>query len=161
VLASGCGGPPGGGRQLGEALGTFHVEASETQNSCGSGALGSAGSFEFDVALSRAATELFWDGRVGGHIEPSLQFSFSADVLVVVRPPGPGGGCSMRRTDGIQGVLEDDGAGGVGAFTGQLDYAFAVDASTDCGADDLIAQGLSHLPCDMQYELRGERAPEP
>src|SRR5262245_58937422 len=60
ALLSGCSGPPGVGRQLGDDLGGFHVAATELTNGCGAGALGSRRSFDFEIELSRERTQLFW-----------------------------------------------------------------------------------------------------
>lgn len=162
LLAWGCSGPPGAGRVLGEDLGTFHVTASETTNTCGAGAFGSSERFEFDVDLSRDETELFWDGRVGGDVRGSLEFDFSARVRVdVPAARGRDPACTLTRQDRVLGVLLEDAAGSIASFEGRMLYDF--EASDACAESDLPSLGLPPLPCAMHYALSAGRirAPQP
>jgi hypothetical protein len=163
VAGLSCSGPPGAGRQLGRDLGTFHTEASTVSNTCGVGAVGSQERFEFDVELSMDAGELFWDNNVGGTIDAARAFELESEVRVALRPMGNGAGCSVVRTDTVSGTLEADAQGTLEAFTGRLGYAFSAEPSSTCSVDDLLSQGLSRLPCSLEYMLHGvrTRAPEP
>lgn len=157
-----CSGPPGAGRQLGDDLGTFTVAATEANNSCGRGALGSSPEFSFDVELSRDASELFWDGRVGGRIDASLEFVFAATVEVPSRQARPADpGCTLIRSDQITGLLEADASGTVLGFTGTLEFAFATDPASRCTAEDELRAGLPRLPCGFGYTLEAERTRAP
>jgi hypothetical protein len=162
LLAAACSGPPGAGRQLGEDLGTFHVEASEALNTCGAGSLGSQASFDFEVELSRADSELFWDGRIGGEILASLEFEFSAEISVILRPPrAPRAGCVIARQDRISGALRPDATGAIATFAGTMRYSFAQPAATDCTIEEQQSAGLTLLPCSMSYGLTGQRTRAP
>jgi hypothetical protein len=157
-----CSGPPGAGRKLGDDLGTFHVVATETQNSCGPGSLGSSETFEFDIELSRHASELFWDGQVGGTILASLDFELAAEVSVTLRAARAGnGGCAIDRADRVEGVLTEDASGDLIGFTGSLRYGFAADPSSECSLEDELDSGLSRLPCSMRYALSAARTRTP
>jgi hypothetical protein len=164
LLLVACGGPPGAGRRLGDDLGTFSVEASEVDGGCGGGALGSAPRFQFDVELSRADSELFWDARVGGTIDASLEFELATSTSVALRPArGADPGCAVLRDDFIWGVLEADAAGTVMGFTGNMRFSFKGAEGSACTLDDAAEADLQRLPCSLSYELEGSRtrAPEP
>jgi hypothetical protein len=140
------------------------VEAREILNSCGPGALGSMPSFAFDVELSRADSELFWDGRIGGRIDASLEFEFLADVGVTLRPPrATTPGCTIQRDDRVTGRLRPDTEGDLAAFTGAMQYDFAPELGSACTPEEQQAAGLASLPCSMRYVLEGQRtrSPEP
>jgi hypothetical protein len=164
VLGAGaaCSAPPGSGRELGSDLGTFHVAASATENSCGKGSLGSTERFEFDVELARADSQLFWDGRVGGRVGSALDFEVRALISVPLRAAAAlDPGCTVNRSDRIQGVLGATTSGDVTDFEAELRYDFAADPAHACNVDDLLAAGLTQLPCGMQYALSAERSRSP
>jgi hypothetical protein len=164
LLVGACSGPPGAGRRLGDDLGTFSVEASEVDGGCGGGALGSAPRFRFDVELSRADFELFWDARVGGTIDESLEFELATSTSVELRPArGADPGCAVLRDDFIWGVLQTDAAGTVMGFTGNMRFSFKGAEGSACTLDDTAEADLQRLPCSLSYELEGSRtrAPEP
>jgi len=153
-----CSAAPGEGRRLGTDLGTFGVQAEETANECGPGALGSSPRWAFDVELLRADTELFWDGRVGGDLHADLSFEIATSLSIDVRPARAGAaGCTIARDDHISGVLSPDAAGELTAFTGEMRFDFATTPASTCSAEDGIAAGLPRLPCHMSYALQGER----
>jgi hypothetical protein len=161
MLAS-CSGPPGAGRQLGEDLGTFHVDAVETTNDCGPGALGSSDRFAFDVELSRASSELFWDGRVGGRVQASLDFDVLVRVTVTLRASSARSpGCAIARQDSVSGMLGADASGEIVALTGAMTYDFSPEPASACTLDDQQAAGLPRLPCGMSYTLGGRRTRAP
>lgn len=157
-----CSGPPGAGRRLGEDLGTFHVDAVETTNSCGPDALGSSPRFDFEVELSRADTELFWDGRVGGQVRSSLDFDFQTQNTFALRPPrGPDEGCAVARQDSVRGTLRANAAGEIDSFAGAMTYDFLEADPSTCTFEDQQAAGLPRLPCRLSYRLDGERTRAP
>lgn len=156
-----CTAAPGSGRQLGDDLGTFHATATSLDNTCGPNALDSPERFEFDVELSMDGIELFWDNRVGGRVRSTLEFSLSSDVEVPLRPAGREPGCTVVRTDDVTGTFAVNASGEIVSFTGVLGYAFANAAGSECTVDDLLAQGLTRLPCALDYTVRGERTRAP
>lgn len=164
LLAAACSGPPGAGRTLGEDLGTFRVVATESRNTCGPGALGSRESFDFALDLSREHTELFWNGSVRGRVDASLAFEFRAEVRIELRAPrNADPGCTLRRSDEMTGVLQDEPSAGIVGFTGAMSYALASDAAEGCTSSELAASGLTIVPCRLEYTLAAERerAPTP
>jgi hypothetical protein len=164
AMALGCSAAPGEGRTLGTDLGTFSVQAAQDLNECGPGAVGESARFAFDVELARADAELFWDGRVGGRIGPDLGFELEASVSVELRPArGEDAGCSILRQDLISGVLSNDAAGEITAFSGEMRFDFAALADSACTAEEQDEAQLPRLPCRMSYALsaRRTRAPAP
>lgn len=163
LVAAACSGPPGAGRSLGDDLGTFGVAATETENTCGPGALGSPESFDFEVDLSRAHSELFWNGTVGGRIDASLAFEVRAGVRVELRRATPADpGCVISRTDEITGVLEEQPPEGIVGFAAVMSYAFESASAEGCARGVPDEYDLPVLPCRLGYMLsaRRERAPE-
>jgi hypothetical protein len=159
-----CGATPGDARSLGDDLGTFGVQADQLRNACGENALGSTERWTFDVELTRADTELFWDGRIGGTVAASGAFEISALVSVTLRSPrGPDTGCRIARDDSISGTLVSDGAGSVSAFSGEMSFEFSAEPDSTCTLDEQDAAGLPELPCGMSYALQAvrTRAPTP
>jgi hypothetical protein len=158
LIAAACSGPPGAGRSLGDDLGTFGVVATETENTCGPGALGSSERFDFEVDLSRAHSELFWNGAVGGRIDSSLAFELRAAVRVELRPATPSDpGCVIDRTDEIAGVLEEQASQGVTGFAAVMSYAFASESAEGCTEGVPQESGLPVLPCRLDYMLAARR----
>jgi hypothetical protein len=162
AMALACSGPPGAGRTLGTDLGTFGVEATRGTSECGPGALGSTARFAFDVELSLADTELFWDGRVGGRIGPELDFEFVASSSFELRRArGADAGCTIVREDLVSGVLEADASGALTAFSGEMRFDFAASAGSACTGEEQEQAELPRLPCRMSYELTGQRTRAP
>jgi len=154
----------------GTQLGSFHVTAARTSNGCGEGALGTTGSWEFDVKLARQDGQLFWDNGVeiisGVLAADHVSFSFQSGVAVDMRTEDDVGmpPCSVGRTDAATGVLDspDDPVHG---FTGTLGYSFAPTADSQC--DDLVSplpgkmQVFAALPCAMAFDLDAVGGEEP
>jgi hypothetical protein len=162
VLPAACSGPPGAGRQRGDDLGGFRVQASELSNGCGAGALGSRARFEFEIDLSREYSEIFWGRAASGALDAALGFEFAARVSVPVSEPSAlGKGCVIGRADRIVGALEADASGEVLGFSAQMLHTFDEEPSSACSLDDRIAAGLPRLPCEMAYALSAERYREP
>jgi hypothetical protein len=157
-----CSGPPGAGRTLGDDLGTFRVVATETANTCGAGALGSRESFDFALDLSREHSELFWNGSVRGRVNASLAFEFRAEVRLELRAPrNADPGCTLRRSDEMTGVLEEEAAAGIVGFTGAMSYSVSSDTAEGCSLSELAESGLSVVPCRLDYLLEAERERAP
>src|SRR5215218_7934577 len=98
-------------RQLGTALGAFHVAATRTQNSCGEGALGTQPTWAFDVKLARDPGVIFWNNgaeMIRGDLEADLvTFHFDTGIVMNMRTEadGPRPPCSISRHDQAEGVL--------------------------------------------------------
>ncbi len=147
------------GRVPGQALGTFHVAATLQASTCGSGALGSPDSWQFDVKLSRDGSRLFWlngGAPVEGRIETDgMTFGFETAIQVeLARDAGQNGaGCVVDRLDRAAGKLESRGSE-VSAFAGTLRSAYS--AQGDCSALVGVNGGFSVLPCSLSYDIVGE-----
>lgn len=158
--------------QPGELLGTYHVTATRTQNSCGEGALGTTPSWEFDVKLARDSTTLFWNNGAqvisGAAATDGTSFQIDADVVMNMRAEGDNGPpCSVNRHDRATVLLSASGTN-VASFTGTLAYAFAPTSGSDC--TDLIQGGspnpkdvpvFAQLPCSFSYAMSASRTMAP
>ena len=147
----------------GTSLGRFHVEAAEGANSCGAGALGGSGDWEFDVGIARDEGEFFWDNgaqKIAGTLASddvtfALEATFETDMRDghVGLPP-----CSVVRSDRASGVLE--GEPEVVGFAGTLAFGFSSEG--DCS--DLVSGDepiFAALPCVMSYAMVAERTEAP
>jgi hypothetical protein len=151
----------------GTQLGTFHVTASRTENTCGEGALGTQPTWTFDVKLARDPGALYWNNGadlIRGELDAdAMTFHFTAAVETNMRagatpslPP-----CSVRRNDQAKGVLDAKDAN-AHAFTGSLSYDFAPTSGSSCA--DLVSGEmaiLAALPCRFAYKLAAEKKPVP
>jgi hypothetical protein len=157
-----CNSEGGLGRSLGDDLGTFSVQASESQSDCGAGALGSTPELQFDVELARADTELFWGGSSSGSVGVDLAFDLASGTRVELRRAGGADpGCAVARQDSISGVLLADGSGAVTGFTAAMRFAFAAEPEAACTERELGEVNLPNLPCSMTYALEGQRTRAP
>lgn len=152
------------GRALGEDLGEYSVAATLEDSTCGPGALGSTDKWQFRIRLARDETELFWNAggdAVAGTIDgDGVSFSLSSQTRVSVIPPTRGApGCTVTRQDVASGKL-DNGGENVQSFAGKLSYIFASSDESDCAEIVGVAEGLSELPCQMDYRIRGTRLGE-
>jgi hypothetical protein len=153
---------------VGGELGTFHVEATATDNDCGEGALGMTRTWAFDVELSRTARELHWDNGydvVRGSLgEDGTSFTFETSFVQDMRTeddPGWLPPCSIERSDAAAGELSSDGDD-VASFSGELAYTFAPTGGSDC-TDLYGSQGpvFLRLPCTVRYAIDAERTRAP
>jgi hypothetical protein len=158
-------------KQPGTPLGTFHVTATQTANTCGDKALGAPASWEFDVKLARAAGTLYWDNgaqQVSGSLSDGTQaFSVAGTVVEDMRAGGESGSpCSVERDDAATGALVGKDAD-ISSVSGQLSFSFHAQAGTQC--EDLVqttAQSpknvvFAALPCSMTYTFAAPRTEAP
>jgi hypothetical protein len=145
------------GRVPGTELGTFHATASLGASTCGSGALGSADTWEFDVKLSREGSRLFWlngAAPVEGNIAADGRtFGFETSVMVEVAPAqGRQPGCTVERADSAAGTLAvaDDRVDG---FDGKIEYAYSAANDSDCTGLIGVSGGFATLPCSLGYGM--------
>lgn len=148
------------GRDLGADLGTFRVAANEANNSCGPGALGSEPSFDFDVELSSDALEIFWNNQNAGTLDQRNRFDLRASVVVEGEALGTQPTCRIERRDRIWGTLRESDTG-IDGFTGTMTYDFRAAFEAICDDFDREQAGVPVLPCQMRYELEGERTRVP
>jgi hypothetical protein len=150
----------GGERALGGDLGTFRVAASEQENSCGPGVLGAPPSFDFDVELSSDVREIFWNNEIAGTLDQRKRFELRASVMVEGEDLGTQPTCRIERRDHVWGTLRDSKAG-IDGFTGTMTYDFRAALEAICDAFDQEQAALPVLPCQMRYEITGERTRAP
>jgi hypothetical protein len=154
----------GDAHQPGTVLGTFHVAATRTENTCGEGALGSQSDWAFDVKLARDPGALYWNNGVemirGELSADAVTFRFDSGIVMNMRTEDDRSlpACSIGRHDLAEGVLDAPGDD-VNAFVGTLAYDFAPTAGSRC--DDLVdgpAPIVAMLPCRFAYRLAGMKS---
>jgi hypothetical protein len=148
----------------GELLGTYDVSGTLEETSCGDGALGSTDEWDFDVKLSRFHEDIYWiNGRevISGGIESDgVSFSFVTRVEGEIIPAGRGRpGCILRRADRADGRLSSETLD-VESFEATLTFAYSAVEGTDCAEWIGTPEAVSALPCEMTYDLAGQRKPE-
>lgn len=147
----------------GESIGTFHFTATQTKNTCGTGALGAPETWEFDVSLARGEESLYWNSGgqviVGELSDDGKAFEFAADVEIDMRDPDDGWSppCSMARHDVVKGALKSQDDAVVSA-SGTLSYSFKPTEGSDCA--DLVTSEtpvFAQIPCAMTYSFKAPR----
>jgi hypothetical protein len=166
VTASGClnFGKVDDAKIPGELLGTYAVEGSLIQSSCGEGALGSAERWDFDVKLSRFHEDLYWiNGREvipGGLSSDGVTFSFSTRVEGEVAPKRRGrAACVLSRSDSAKGTLSSNTLD-VEGFEATLTFAYSAVEGSDCEGWVGTPEAVVTLPCAISYDLAGTRQDE-
>jgi hypothetical protein len=155
----------------GTQLGTFHVTATLASGTCGDNALGAPATWEFDVKLAKGEGSLYWDNgaqQVSGTLAADgATFDVESEVIENMRTEAaPGPACSVGRSDKATGTLVGKDAD-VTSFSGQLSYAFAAQAGSEC--DDLVAATappnrqpiFAALPCSIAYAFTAPRTAAP
>lgn len=147
----------------GESLGTFHLTATQTKNSCGAGALGAPESWEFDVSFATGEESLYWNSGgqviVGELSDDGKSFAFATDVLIDMRDPDDGFSppCSMARHDVAKGTFKMEDEAAISA-SGTLTYSFKPTEGSDCA--DLVTSEtpvFAQIPCSMSYSFKAPR----
>ena len=151
----------------GDELGQYHVAASLEASDCGENALSAPDEWEFDVRLSRDASDLFWlNGAevIAGQIaSDGTSFEFLAQVAVPIEAPqGNQPGCTVVREDHATGRLVGSG-NEITGFSGTLRYGYQPDPESDCSPLVGAPGGFAALPCEMSYSMDATRtvAPDP
>jgi hypothetical protein len=147
----------------GTPLGTYHVDAKLSDDSCGPSA-GAPSDWPFDVKLSRDGSTLYWvQGGlpVQGTLDSSGRATMkSSDTRSIHDADSKAGlaACSMTRDDALEMTLAPD----EGGFTGTLSYTFSQADGSDC-SDQLTSSGGSFaaLPCTTKYALTATRTALP
>ncbi len=151
--------------QPGTEIGTFHVTATATANTCGEGAFGETSSWAFDVKLAREEGVLYWNNGkeilAGTLAGDGVTFSFESGVVENMRPEDQIGmpPCSIARHDRAAGALDAAGEDAT-SFSGTLSYDFSPTAGSQC--DDLIGLNSNEpvalaLPCSFAFQAEGQR----
>ena len=144
----------------GTLLGTYAVNGTLTNSTCGPSAFGSSEKWDFSVKLSRESSKLYWyngseviTGTIGSD---GKSFTFTTTVTGKVNDAMKGQkGCAMTRSDALVGALQ--GAGDeVTGFTGAMTYRFGQTTDSDC-TEAVAEEGVVAFPCDMTYSLTAAR----
>lgn len=164
VTLSGCIADPDDARMdvPGDYLGTFQVNASLVDSTCGSGSLAAPGIWDFSVQLSKDESHLYWSNgaeSIQGDLSADGKvFGFTSEVSTTLQEAKPGRpGCVIWRQDAASGSLE--GKEKVASFTGKLTYTYAPGTGSECG-ELLDESGLTQLPCVIRYDMTGSREDE-
>jgi hypothetical protein len=149
ALAPACGNP-----LPGTMLGTYHVSADTTTNTCG---LSAPTPWAFDVQLSNDNGTLYWSWMDGSSPMSAPLSSNAATLTESVTDNVDGtdagdGPCTMTRDDSVVVTL---GSGSPpGSFSGTITYDFSAAAGADC-ADQLTSAGGQYdtIPCTIVYSM--------
>ncbi len=150
--------------------GTYDVEGTSTENTCGTGSLALASSWSFQVVLKRTSDGISWDvgnGPTDGALEDDGDFTITSSFVQDMRTEEDSWKtpCSIMRTDIVKGTLipsEDDADADADddtlsdPFEGSMTYTFEPTEGSDCsdlvvGMERLAAQ----LPCVARYDVEG------
>jgi hypothetical protein len=144
----------------GTLLGTYQVQGTLVESTCGPSAFGSTDKWNFSIKLSRDGSKLYWyngSDIVEGAVDSDGQsFAFSTAVKGVVSDAAKGKkGCTLTRSDGLSGKLSGSGVEITG-FTGKMIYQFAQTVDSDC-AEAIASEGVIALPCTITYSLAASK----
>lgn len=175
ALSTACLTPEEGASTEGDEVGTYQVQASLTDNQCGEGHPAPAAlDFVVDLAHLPGSTRGYWklpDGpQLEGELERGAGFRFvsSSDAVAIEPDPNTGApGCSVTRTEIVEGTLEagEDAAPDAGPdapgeerLVGTTTVRITAVPGGDCTALLSVYGGpFPTLPCDLEYDLAGER----
>ncbi|MCB9591847.1 MAG: hypothetical protein H6719_03850 [Sandaracinaceae bacterium] len=162
-----------------EEVGRFQVQASLRDTECGAGHEAPAElAFVVDLFHLEGTSRGYWqlpDGpQIDGLLERSGGFRFATTTQAVAYPEDLANdvlGCSLDRTEIVEGVLEDGPApeapdGGVGegepemGFSGTTRVRVSASPGGDCRALLSVYGGpFPDLPCVIEYDLDATRVP--
>jgi hypothetical protein len=146
----------------GASVGVFHVAGRLVSSTCGA----TPNPWEFDVRLRHDASTLYWvqgGAPIQGHVDPQAHAVLTTRDLHTVREADAKTktpACVVSRTDTLDVVLTAGGAAPADlattdAFKGSLAYRFAPEGDADCG--DQVGSTFASLPCDVVYEIAGNK----
>lgn len=146
----------------GDMLGMYDVSGKLASSTCGEGALGAGGIWNFQVKLTRQENDIYWlngqETLVGDIANDGRSFSIQSGVQVVVSQPGRGQpGCAVNRRDDAEGKLSDSGTD-VESFEGTLAFSYESAKGGDCSEWVGTEGAVSVLPCSLTYSLDGVRS---
>jgi hypothetical protein len=141
----------------GTPLGTYQVDATLTQSSCGGDP---PNPWQFDVKLSYDKSTLYWvqgGPPVQGTLDSSGHVTLTDSSSTELHPASQTqGACSVTRTDTLAATFPD---GGVTSFAGALSYGYTIDDGSDCL--DEIGTTFATLPCSIAYTVTATRTLAP
>lgn len=153
----------------GESLGTFRVTGALVSSTCGP----TPNPWEFDVKLRHdAVTTLYWvqgGAPISGKLDPMARSTMKATEMRSVRPADAKtkrAACNLTREDNLDLVLSPvttpvTDVKTATTFKGTLKYKFAPTQGSEC-EDQLLDTGgdFATLPCEVSYEIGGEKLAE-
>lgn len=152
----------------GTPIGTFHVAATRTGNTCGNDNA-PADPWRFDVRLARDAHLLYWlqggpavSGTLDAHAHASMHTA-DTRTLHAEDTKKAISFCAMTREDTLEATLDPTSVAGtlpgapgsdVSGFTGTLVYKFSATSDSDC-SDQVMSGAFAELPCELHFSLAG------
>jgi hypothetical protein len=148
----------------GDMLGVYDVSGTLQQSTCGAGALGSTPTWDFEVKLTRFENDIYWLNGAqtipGDIASDGVTFSITSSVEEQISAPeGAELGCTVIRNDDAEGKLSDSGTD-VESFDGTLSFDYETLTGSDCSSWVGTMGAVEVLPCQMSYDLTGERSAE-
>lgn len=159
----------------GQRLGLYSVQATRTANSCGAQLADKVTSARFNVALSLRQGVLTWTPETATSASGTFdvyQGTFRLALETSIPKIAPDRrrevvGCTLRRVDVIEGVIDTSGDAGLAAnvdagttvtgFRAQESIAYGVE-SGDCSAVIGVGSGQAYaLPCVVGYQFEATR----
>ncbi len=146
----------------GDYLGTYGVQASLVDSTCGGGTLAPPTIWEFEVQLSKDENHLYWTNgaeSIKGELsDDGTIFGFTTEVATTLKEAKPGRpGCVIWRQDAANGTLTlGAGGDGVPSFDGKLSYTYAPGPESQC-EEQAVEAGIVQLPCVIRFGLSGTR----
>lgn len=155
-----------------ENLGHIHVSAILVADTCGPGVVSSGSSMAYDIELQRNGSAITWIGPGGsrsGTMTDDENFCIELSANWNERESDPwlgDPGCEMVHLEQLCGTLEfedqetDEETGPIVArITATHEAYVSGTQGSDCSDQIGITEGLYlSLPCQVVYEITGERA---
>jgi hypothetical protein len=140
----------------------FHVQATLSSETCGSGAVEPEDEWEFDIRLERDDSVLTWyDESSGtesrGRIDDDDEFSVSeSGSYTLTEATTTSNGCTVRRHVRYSGDIDFDGESEIQSLDGTIVLEYSEATGYDC--DELIgsSDGFDDLPCKVTYEFTAD-----
>ena len=149
----------------GNYIGTFEVNATLTDSTCGQGTLAAPGSTDFEVQFSKDKDCFYWttgtDSVCGTLSSNDTTFAITTESATTVSEPTANHpGCVIWRQDVANGTWQANTDGDAfRAFSGSMSFAYAPGVGSQC-SDILASIGVAVLPCVSRYAISGTRIDE-
>lgn len=164
ALLCACGDGQYDAKTPGDPIGQFAITGALRRDDCEAAVLGVVDPWEFEVKLSRLGSDLYWlNGReaISGSISADRSFAFDARVDIALERSRAGRpGCTLSRRDRASGTLSPD-AVTAATIEGEIAFRYEVRPGFDCSNAIGVPGGFARLPCEVRFDLAGERLDPP